>query len=81
MSAEPRFEPEQMLRCLHGLHELAGVPSYEALQPAARFEIGDVSLHVASLEALREMKLAAGRDKDRLDLAELEALGRDDVPD
>ena len=69
---------DRRLRTRHGdvhlLHEVAGVPEYAALQPPAEFELGEIRFPVASLEALREMKRAADRDKDRIDLAELAAL-------
>jgi hypothetical protein len=59
---------------LHLLHEIAGVPDYVQLLPADHFALGDVTVPVATLAALRAMKRSAGRDKDRIDLAELDAL-------
>jgi Nucleotidyl transferase AbiEii toxin, Type IV TA system len=55
----------------------AGAPSYEALRRRAdRYEIGDFSVLVASVEDLIAMKRAAGRPKDLADVAELEAILR-----
>lgn len=63
---------------VHLLHEVGGVPEYGELQPPVVFEVAGVRFPVASLEALRAMKRAADRDKDRVDLAELDALERQD---
>lgn len=75
---------DRRLRTRHGevhlLREVEGVPDYEALQPAVEFEVGGVRFPAASLAALRAMKRAADRAKDRIDLAELEALGEPDEP-
>lgn len=65
---------------VHLLHEVGGVPDYEGLQPAAEFEIDGVKFAVASLAALRRMKQAADRAKDRIDLAELDALDGPEEP-
>ncbi len=59
---------------LHVLHEVPGVPDYRMLQPPQRIAMGDLIVPVASLDALRRMKRAAGRPKDELDLVELDAL-------
>jgi hypothetical protein len=59
---------------LHVLHEVAGVPSYGELTPAEVIEVGGERVPVVALDDLRRMKRAAGRDKDRVDLAELDAL-------
>lgn len=63
---------------LHLLHEVGGVPDYRELQPPAQFVLEGERIQVAPLEALRAMKLAAGRDKDLVDLAELDALAGED---
>jgi hypothetical protein len=59
---------------LHILHEVPGAPDYRSLQPPERVSIEGLVVSVATLEVLRRMKRAAGRPKDELDLAELEAL-------
>ena len=61
---------------LHLRHETGGVPEYRDLQPPVEFELGGERIQVATLETLRAMKRAAGRVKDRIDLAELDALER-----
>lgn len=54
-----------------------GGPGYQALRTRAeRFEIGDFSIHVASLDDLIAMKTAAGRPKDLAAIDELEAIKR-----
>jgi hypothetical protein len=54
-----------------------GAPGYEALRRAAdRYDVGDFSVLVASVADLIAMKRAAGRDKDLLDVGELEAILR-----
>ena len=59
---------------LHVLHEVPGVPDYRALQPPERIVIDELVVPVATLESLRQMKRAAARPKDELDLVELDAL-------
>ena len=59
---------------VHVLHEVSGVPEYAQLLPPDRYALGELIVPVATLAALRAMKRAAGRDKDRIDLAELDAL-------
>jgi len=55
----------------------AGVPSYEAIRTRAdRVTLDGVSLLIASLDDLEAMKRAADRDKDRIDLEELDAIRR-----
>lgn len=64
---------------VHVLHEVGGVPDYSQLTPPDEYALGELVVPVATLNALRAMKRAAGRDKDRIDLAELDALhGRSD---
>lgn len=59
---------------VHILREVAGVPDYPDLIPADEVELGEVAVPVSRLDALRRMKRAADRPKDRIDLAELDAL-------
>jgi hypothetical protein len=55
----------------------SGAPRYDVLRAHAdRFDVGGFEVLVASIEDLIAMKTAADRDKDRLDLAELEAILR-----
>jgi hypothetical protein len=55
----------------------SGAPRYDVLRAHAdRFDIGGFEVRVASIEDLIAMKAAAGRDKDRADVAELEAILR-----
>lgn len=54
-----------------------GAPGYDRLRARAdRLDLGGVRVLVASIDDLMAMKLAAGREKDRLDLAELQAIDR-----
>jgi predicted nucleotidyltransferase len=54
-----------------------GAPTYQALRRhAERYEVDGVPVAVASLEDLIGMKRAAGRDKDRIALEELEVIRR-----
>ena len=59
---------------VHVLNEVGGVPDYGELLPADQIRRGDQNVPVSSLTELRRMKRAAGRLKDRADLAELDAL-------
>lgn len=55
---------------------LEGVPSYEKLREGAtEAEVLGVKVAVCSREDLREMKRAAGRPRDLVDLEDLEAAG------
>lgn len=55
----------------------AGAPAYQALRRhAVLYEVDGVLVPVASLEDLIGMKRAAGRDKDRIALEELEVIRR-----
>ena len=70
--ADRRFETSA--GALHVRNEVAGVPAYAELAPGHLIEVGGEELAVATLSDLRRMKRAAGRDKDRVDLAELDAV-------
>ncbi len=55
----------------------AGAPDYRTLRARAdRVTIDGVAVLVASLEDLEAMKRASGRDKDKLDLEEIEVIKR-----
>jgi predicted nucleotidyltransferase len=55
----------------------SGAPDYATLRRRAqRVEVAGVAVLVASLEDLLSMKRAAGRDKDRIAVEELEAIRR-----
>jgi Nucleotidyl transferase AbiEii toxin, Type IV TA system len=55
----------------------SGAPRYDVLRAHAdRFDVGGFEVRVASIEDLIAMKTAAGRDKDRADIGELEAILR-----
>jgi hypothetical protein len=55
----------------------SGAPRYDVLRAHAdRFDVGGFEVLVASIEDLIAMKAAAGRAKDRSDVAELEAILR-----
>jgi len=59
------------------VNEVAGVPSYADLTPAVVIDLDGEQVPVAQLEDLKAMKRASQRDKDSVDLAELEALAAD----
>jgi len=55
----------------------AGAPDYATLRARAeRATLDGVAILNASLDDLESMKLASGRDKDRLDLEEIEVIRR-----
>jgi hypothetical protein len=55
----------------------SGAPRYDVLRRRAdRFDVGGFEVLVASIDDLIAMKTAADRDKDRADVAELEAILR-----
>jgi hypothetical protein len=58
---------------VHLLRSVGGVPSYEELEKELA-QIDDVTFEVATKEAVRAMKTAAGRSKDHFDLDELDAI-------
>jgi predicted nucleotidyltransferase len=54
-----------------------GAPRYEQLRQAAgRTSVGGVPVLIASIDHLVAMKVAAGRDKDLLDIEELDEIRR-----
>ena len=54
-----------------------GAPTYERLRRNAdRYDLGDFTVLVASIEDLIAMKQTANRPKDLNDIAELQAIGR-----
>lgn len=55
----------------------SGAPAYTQLRAhSVRMNVGDVWVAIANVDDLIGMKRAAGRDKDLLDVAELEAVKR-----
>lgn len=58
---------------LHLLNATGDIPAYSQLERVT-IHVDRLPVEVASLAALRLMKRAAGRPKDLLDLAELEAI-------
>ena len=66
---------------LHLLHEVPGVADFRDFGAPEVVRLGELEVPVANLADLRQMKRAGGRDKDRLDLAELDALHGPDEPD
>lgn len=60
---------------IHLLRQVAGVPSYEALE-REWIAVDDVEFEVATNSALRAMKLAAGRPKDLIDVDELDEIAK-----
>jgi predicted nucleotidyltransferase len=73
----------ELLRLVTSLGELdvlvrlPGAPAYPDLRRNAdRYDLGGFNVSVASIDDLIEMKQAAGRAKDLLDVEELEAIKR-----
>jgi len=55
----------------------AGAPAFTTLRRRAdRYDLGDFTISVASIDDLIAMKQAAGRPKDLADVVELEAIAR-----
>jgi hypothetical protein len=53
------------------------VPSYDELRSSAvETEILDANVPICSIDALRQMKRAAGRPRDSVDLEDLDAAGQ-----
>jgi len=65
---------------VHLLHEVPGLPDIRHFGRTELVRFGDLEVPVANLADLRHTKRAAGRDKDRIDLAELDALHGPDEP-
>lgn len=65
------------LGTIHLLRDVPGVPDYTTIerQPV---EVEGIRFEIPTLDALRAMKRAAGRDKDLVDLAELDEIERRD---
>ena len=64
------------------LAELGGVGTYEeALARSVRIEAFDREFSTLDLSSLLDSKRAAGRPKDQLDIAELEAIRESEKPD
>ena len=81
----PPLRPEVLVRrvdlklntshgSVHLLNAVDGVPDFRALMPGAETVLNGEPFRVCALEDLRAMKRAAGRAKDLIDLAELDAL-------
>lgn len=67
---------ETDLGLLDVVQGLDGVPHYAELRSSAvEAEILGVKVAVCSIDALRQMKLAAGRPRDHVDLEDLDAAG------
>lgn len=59
------------------LAQPSGAPAYRVLREEAdRYDLGGFAVRVASLDHLIAMKRAAGRDKDLVDVSELETIKR-----
>lgn len=55
----------------------SGAPAYRVLREEAdRYDLGGFAVRVASVDHLLAMKRAAGRDKDLVDVSELEMIKR-----
>jgi hypothetical protein len=71
-----RVAIETDLGLLDVVQGLDGVPDYPELRSSAvETEILGVKVAVCSIDALREMKRAAGRPRDHVDLEDLDAAG------
>jgi len=71
-----RVAIETALGLLDVVQGLDGVPPYSELRESAvEAEILGVKLAVCSIDSLKEMKRAAGRPRDRVDLEDLDATG------
>jgi predicted nucleotidyltransferase len=76
LASGERVAIETDLGLLDVVQGLDGVPPYADLRPSAiDTEILGVTVAVCSIDALRKMKQAAGRPRDRVDLEDLDAAG------
>jgi predicted nucleotidyltransferase len=72
-----RVAIETELGVLDVVQGLDGIPTYAELRESAvEAEILGVQVAVCSLDSLREMKRAAGRPRDHVDLEDLDATGK-----
>lgn len=72
-----RVAIETTLGLLDVVQGLDGVPPYAELRESAvETEILGVKVAVCSIDSLKEMKRAAGRPRDHVDLEDLDAAGR-----
>jgi predicted nucleotidyltransferase len=77
LASGERVAIETEMGLLDVVQGLDGVPSYVELRGSAiDTEILGVKVSVCSIEALRQMKLAAGRPRDRVDLEDLDSTGQ-----
>lgn len=75
LASGANFPVETAYGRLDIMQDEPGIPSYETLARAAfGVDLEGRSIRVCSLEHLLAMKRAAGRDRDLLDVRELEAL-------
>ena len=76
LASGERVAIETELGMLDVVQGLDGVPEYAELRSSAvDTEILGVKVSVCSLDALREMKRAAGRPRDHVDIEDLDATG------
>jgi predicted nucleotidyltransferase len=76
LASGERVAIETALGLLDVVQGLDGVPPYAELRESAvDAEILDVKVAVCSIDSLREMKRAAGRPRDQVDLEDLDASG------
>lgn len=74
LASGERVAIETELGLLDVVQGLDGVPSYDELRPSAiETEILDVKVAICSIDDLRQMKRAAGRPRDSVDLEDLDA--------
>jgi hypothetical protein len=72
-----RVAIETELGLLDVVQGLEGVPTYENLRAsAAETEVLGIKVAICSIDALRQMKQAAGRPRDHVDLEDLDAAGQ-----
>jgi predicted nucleotidyltransferase len=77
LASGERVAIETELGLLDVVQGLDGVPPYEELRASAIVtEILGVKVAICSIDALRQMKHAAGRPRDLVDLEDLDAAGR-----